>query len=68
MLLGGNSPFRRGSLNLTGVEADFSPAMKLGCDMPKFRDKIASADFLGKFLSQKSGAKVRLARLTFATD
>lgn len=34
---------------------------------PDFRDKIAGADFSGKYLSQKSGAKVRLMRLTFAT-
>jgi hypothetical protein len=29
--------------------------------------KIAGADFAGKNLSQKSGAKVKLVRLTFAT-
>ncbi|MCT9020900.1 hypothetical protein NMC40_19040 [Proteus mirabilis] len=36
-------------------------------EYPEFRIKIAGADFAGKNLSQKSGAKVKLMRLTFAT-
>lgn len=37
------------------------------CRSPKFCDKIAGADFSGKILSQKSRAKVEVARQIFAT-
>jgi hypothetical protein len=50
-------------VSLTNRASPYSVSRKY----PKFRDKIAGADFPGEFLSQKSGAKVKLARQTFAT-
>ena len=47
--------------------ASHSGARSICREIPDFCDKIAGADFAGKNLSQKSGAKVKLVRLTFAT-
>lgn len=47
--------------------ASHSGARSICREIPEFCDKIAGADFAGKNLSQKSGAKVKLVRLTFAT-
>ena len=35
--------------------------------LPKFRYRLPASEFSGKFLSQKSGAKVKFVRSTFAT-
>lgn len=46
---------------------DQSSPAEFSHGLPKFRDNLGITEFSGEFLSQKSLAKAKVSRLTFAT-